>query len=211
MVGRPRGRPKKNVPQEEQKVPVGESLAERGPTTDSEVLLSDLTTLFGGPLKLAEVIRNEFLASNPGSTLRQRYLELITRIIVTNTTHEISRVVHPEDMSDEQLEALAEKYTRKVLDARGITSQPEWIRAVVSEVLTKDGKSRGSRFAGGPGSGGTPAGPVRPAESVPDKPIEEFTVRKRPVSFPYGGATGLKPVAASKATAGTRPNDPGAK
>ena len=38
---------------------------------------------------------------------RQRILEMIQRLIVTNTTHEIGRVVTPSDMTDEELEAMA--------------------------------------------------------------------------------------------------------
>jgi hypothetical protein len=45
---------------------------------------------------------------------RQRILEMIQRLIVTNTTHQIGQSVSPSDMTDAELEATALAYMRKV-------------------------------------------------------------------------------------------------
>lgn len=122
MAGRTGGRPVKRERSSNQPGPVSAkkvvvSLAERSSSTDSEGLLTDLLEIWGGPRALAHDIYNEFQAARPGSNERQRYMDLIFRVVLTNTTHDIGRLTSPQDLSDSELEDLVHKYMPKVLDS----------------------------------------------------------------------------------------------
>lgn len=93
---------------------VVESLSDMGDTTDSAVLLRDLVDIWGGPRSFAEEIYREFKAAKPGSNERQRYIDLIARIALTNTTHEIGKRLNPQDLSDADLERVVKKYLQKM-------------------------------------------------------------------------------------------------
>ena len=90
------------------------ALAERKPSADSEALLTDLIEVGGGTRQLALDLHQEFQVAAKGGMTRQRILEMIQRLIVSNTTHAIGQSVTPSDMTDEELEATAMKYVRKV-------------------------------------------------------------------------------------------------
>lgn len=98
------------------KIPKGlqRALAERKASADSEALLTDLIDVWGGTRQLALDLHNEFQKAPVGGMTRQRILEMIQRLIVTNTTHQIGQTLAPSDMTDEELEATALKYVRKV-------------------------------------------------------------------------------------------------
>lgn len=130
MAGRTGGRPVKrerasNQPSQASAKRVVTSLAERSSTTDSEGLLTDLIEIWGGPRALAHEIYNEFQAARAGSNERQRYIDLIARIVLTNTTHDIGRLTSPQDLTDSELEDLVHKYMPKVLESVQEVSRDE--------------------------------------------------------------------------------------
>lgn len=90
------------------------ALAERKPSADSEALLTDLIEVWGGTRQLALDLHTEFQGAAAGGMTRQRILEMIQRLVVTNTTHKIGQTFAPSDMTDGELEALAMKYVGKV-------------------------------------------------------------------------------------------------
>ena len=90
------------------------ALADRKPSADSEALLTEIIEVWGGPRQLALDLHKEFKGAAEGGMTRQRILEMIQRLIVTNTTHEIGVTVKPSDMTDEELEETAMSYVKKV-------------------------------------------------------------------------------------------------
>ena len=97
-------------------IPAGlmRALAERKPSADSEALLNDLIEVWGGTRKLALDLHAEFQHAARGGMTRQRILEMIQRLVVTNTTHAIGQTSTPSDMSQDELDAMALKYVTKV-------------------------------------------------------------------------------------------------
>lgn len=91
------------------------ALAERKAGADSEALLNDLIEVWGGTRQLALDLHAEFQKAAAGGMTRQRILEMIQRLILTNTTHEIGRTLRPSDMTDDEIEEVALEYTRKVM------------------------------------------------------------------------------------------------
>lgn len=74
---------------------------------DSEVLLHEVLEAWGGPVQLARDLHAEFHAAGPGSMTRQRILEMIQRLIVSNTKDDLGRPSNPSDLSDDELAATA--------------------------------------------------------------------------------------------------------
>jgi hypothetical protein len=123
MAGRNGGRPKSKDPSRQLPKGLARALADRKANADSEALLADLIEVWGGTRQLALDLHNEFQRAQAGGMTRQRILEMIQRLIVTNTTHEIGRTVKPSDMSDDELEAVAMVYARKAIgDERATTA-----------------------------------------------------------------------------------------
>ena len=60
-------------------------LATQGPGLDSAQLAKDIIEVFGGPRRLAEYMYEEFTNAKCNQQTRQRYLEMIQRLIITNT------------------------------------------------------------------------------------------------------------------------------
>jgi hypothetical protein len=89
------------------------ALATRGQMIDSGELARNLLDVWGGPRRLAEDIFREFTKAQNGSVARQRNLEMVMRLIVTNTTHDIIRPVNPEDLSDDELAGVAAHYLER--------------------------------------------------------------------------------------------------
>jgi hypothetical protein len=107
---------------------VARALADRKVSADSEALLSDLIEVWGGTRQLAIDIHSEFQGAGKGGMTRQRILEMIQRLIVTNTTHEIGSAPRPADLTDEELDATAESYVKRLLvdatSTAGIETKP---------------------------------------------------------------------------------------
>jgi hypothetical protein len=109
---------KKTVPKvgKVKEIPKGlaRALAERKQGADSEAMLNDLIEVWGGTRRLALDIHGEFQKAAAGGMTRQRILEMLQRLIMNNTNHEIGRSARPSDMTDEELEAVAIQYMKKV-------------------------------------------------------------------------------------------------
>jgi hypothetical protein len=91
------------------------SIALSVPGTDSAQLLSDIIEEWGGTKNLARSIKQAFDAADDGSMIRQRFLEMIQRLIITNTTHDLTKNLDPTEMSDEELDEIATHYAGRVL------------------------------------------------------------------------------------------------
>ena len=84
---------------------------------DSEQLLGDIIAEWGGTANLARDIKEAFLAAPSGSMVRQRFLEMVQRLIITNTLHDISKVSTPSEMTDAELDEVATHYVGKIAGA----------------------------------------------------------------------------------------------
>lgn len=103
---------------------VARALAERKPNADSEALLNELIKSWGGVERFAADVFQEFQHAAKGGMTRQRILEMMQRLILTNTTHEIGKAIRPADLTDEELETLAMKYVKKASGADAPVQQP---------------------------------------------------------------------------------------
>ncbi|WP_143206407.1 hypothetical protein [Singulisphaera sp. GP187] len=90
------------------------ALGERKASADSEALLTDLIEVWGGTRQLALDLHNEFQKAQVGGMTRQRILEMIQRLVLTNTTHEIGKNIKPSDMDDAELDSLAMTYVDRL-------------------------------------------------------------------------------------------------
>jgi hypothetical protein len=79
-------------------------LSQRRLGNDANQLLNDIMDRWGGPKSFAESLYREFLAANEGSLIRQNILEMIQKLVVNNTNHNITRIVDPSDLDDEEIE-----------------------------------------------------------------------------------------------------------
>jgi hypothetical protein len=93
---------------------VAKVLADQKANADSAALLNDLIEVWGGTKRLALDIYGEYQKAAPGGMTRQRILEMLQRLVITNTTHEITRVRSPSDMDDQELELVAMTYMRRL-------------------------------------------------------------------------------------------------
>ena len=111
------GKPPKPVPLEPRAVHPDILKAIKAPrfAADSAQLLSDLIDVWGGTRKLALDLRNEFQHASKGGMTRQRILEMIQRLVVVNTTHEIGRSKSPSDMTDDELAAKLTAYAERLM------------------------------------------------------------------------------------------------
>lgn len=92
------------------------ALGNRKPSADSEALLIDLVEIWGGTRALAKDLHTEFKGANPGSMCRQKILDMVHRLIINNTNHQIGVSLVPSDMTAEELEAAAFEYVKRVTD-----------------------------------------------------------------------------------------------
>jgi hypothetical protein len=118
---------RKSAPKTKPVIPKGlaRALVERKPGADSEELLNALIEVWGGTKRLATDLYAEFKEAPSGGMVRQRILEMIQRLIITNTTHEIGRTKAPSDMSDEELAELALAYIKRVAPDAAPAATPE--------------------------------------------------------------------------------------
>jgi hypothetical protein len=125
MAGKNGGRRKGLDPNRQLPKGLARALADRKTTADSEALLSDLIEVWGGTRQLALDVHNEFQKAPSGGMTRQRIVEMIQRLIVTNTTHEIGKSLKPSDMDDDELEAVALEYMKRVTDGPATTADQQ--------------------------------------------------------------------------------------
>lgn len=93
---------------------VKEVLRAAPPGVDSGELLNELLRAWGGAAQLAKDLKSEFTSAVAGGMTRQRILEMIQRLIVVNTQHDLANVVRPTDMTQAELEAAARHYYLKI-------------------------------------------------------------------------------------------------
>ena len=72
---------------------------------DAGLLLGELMQVWGGPARLARDMYAEFEAAPKGSMVRQRMMEAVQRLVVQATDRDQTKVMRPETMTDEDLEA----------------------------------------------------------------------------------------------------------
>lgn len=82
-------------------------IARSGSGIDSAQLLRELIEVWGGPAKLARDVYAEYQKATAGGMTRQRILEMIQRLIITNTTGDIGRPPSATELDDGELEATA--------------------------------------------------------------------------------------------------------
>ena len=96
---------------------------------DANQLLVDIMTRWGGTRAFADALFEEFQAANPGSLIRQNLLEMIQKLVVNNTNHNITRIVNPTDLDDEEIEgelnAMIAKAKEFDDERKGRASAPE--------------------------------------------------------------------------------------
>lgn len=113
---KPKAAWKPKTPKAKPELPEGlvRALATRKASADSEGLLSHLIDRWGGTERLAHDIYGEFQKAPKGGMTRQRIIEMIQRLILSNQDRGLGSVVKPSDLSDEELDALALSYTKRV-------------------------------------------------------------------------------------------------
>jgi hypothetical protein len=93
------------------------------PGFDRSALLSGIVQAFGGTGQLAEAIHDDYLASPVGSTARQRFLDMICRLI-NYETQAAGDARDPSEMSDEEL-ADAMKTLLAAIKPKATTDGPQ--------------------------------------------------------------------------------------
>lgn len=84
-------------------------------SVDAGQLLSDIIDEWGGTRKLAHDIKDAFDTAPPGSMTRQRFFEMLQRLIISNTDRDISREIDPSEFSDDELARAAHGILGRVL------------------------------------------------------------------------------------------------
>jgi hypothetical protein len=85
----------------------------------SEQLLGDIIQEWGGTKRLARDIKAAFDEAPEGSMIRQRFFEMLQRLIISNTDRDISREIDPSEFSDEELTTAAEGVLGRVMGKAG--------------------------------------------------------------------------------------------
>jgi len=89
-------------------------IADPESSVDTDGLLRDLIDIWGGTHRLAQDFMLEFKAAAPGSLTRQRILEMMQRLIITNTAGQAGRRGRPEDLDDLDLDRVIREHVEKV-------------------------------------------------------------------------------------------------
>jgi hypothetical protein len=98
---------------------VAKVLAGSKPSADSGALLAELIEAWGGVGRLARDVAAEFQTAPKGGMVRQRILEMMQRLVLTTTATGLAKTRNPADMPDEELEAVAMNYLKRM------TSNPQ--------------------------------------------------------------------------------------
>jgi hypothetical protein len=102
------------------------ALVDRKSSVDAGTMLGDLIEVWGGPRQLAVDIYSEFQTAGKGGMTRQRILEMFQRLIMHTSDRDLANIARPADMTDEELDAIAMGYTRRVLvNEDGGAQQPD--------------------------------------------------------------------------------------
>jgi Glu-tRNA(Gln) amidotransferase subunit E-like FAD-binding protein len=95
---------------------IRELLSARRLGHDANQLLVDIMERWGGTKKFADDLFTEFQAAKAGSLIRQNLLEMIQKLIVNNTNHNITKIVDPSDLDDEEIESEMRELLRRAKD-----------------------------------------------------------------------------------------------
>jgi hypothetical protein len=126
---------------------------------DAGQLLSDIIDTWGGTKKLANEIKLAYDAAPPGSMVRQRFFEMIQRLIINNTDRDISKDIDPSEFSDAELAEAATGLLNKIMgDPNAEKEVAESQRSAVEDELQRPDRERDSGDGGledaGPPDGG---------------------------------------------------------
>ncbi len=83
---------------------------------DSGQLLKDILERWGGTEKFARDVIGEFQGAKQNSLVRQKLMEMITKLVVTNTVHQITRTERPEDLETDEIEERLQALIRRVVN-----------------------------------------------------------------------------------------------
>lgn len=93
---------------------VKKAIAKTGGGVDSGMLLNSLIQCWGGPQAFARDIFAEFQSGKQGGMTRQKILEMVSRLTIVVTNQQIAKPRKPEDMSDEELVAVAASILERI-------------------------------------------------------------------------------------------------
>jgi hypothetical protein len=90
---------------------------------DSSKLLNDLMERWGGTERFAQDVVGEFGAAKEGTFTRQKILEMVQKLIVTNSVHNLSPPERPEDLEDDEIQERLDHYIARV--AAGVAAKQD--------------------------------------------------------------------------------------
>ncbi len=94
---------------------VTELLKDTSRPVDSGQLLNDLMERWGGTATFARDVMGEFQGAKQNSLVRQKILEMIQKLVVTNTVHQVTRIERPEDLDTEEIDAKLQELISRVV------------------------------------------------------------------------------------------------
>lgn len=83
---------------------------------DSGQLLNDLMERWGGTATFARDVFGEFSKAKENGMVRQKILEMIQKLVVTNTVHQVTRIERPEDLDTEDIEMRLQALISRVVN-----------------------------------------------------------------------------------------------
>jgi hypothetical protein len=100
---------------------------------DSGQLLKDLMDRWGGTERFARDLVGEYREAKQGSLVRQKVLEMVQKLVVTNTVHQINQAERPEDLDTADIDARLQSLIARVVGrveanehAQPTESSPPW-------------------------------------------------------------------------------------
>lgn len=91
---------------------------------DANQLLCSIMEKWGGPAQFAHDLYTEFQSARPGSLIRQNILETIQKLVVNNTNHNITQVVNPTDLDDDEIDEQLAGFAKRAADFINETQEP---------------------------------------------------------------------------------------
>lgn len=102
-----------------------EAIAATGNGVDSGMLLNSLIECWGGAGAFARDIFSEYQQGKPGGLTRQKILEMVSRLTIVVTNQQIARPRKPEDMTDDELAAVAAALLGRIHDHERPPAAPQ--------------------------------------------------------------------------------------
>jgi hypothetical protein len=98
------------------------SLMDSKHAIDQGVLLTELMDVIGGPRALAQVMWLEYQNAPQGGLARQKFLQMVQHLTISTTSSNLTRIIKPENLSDEDLEDMIDERMKRISDGRLIPS-----------------------------------------------------------------------------------------